>query len=115
MNTKNLRPFTKNMTNSQREILSIAWFSEFGITKPNDKSMATVADLTERELEIAEALSRGLSSDEISAKLFISVFTVNTHRRNAMVKVNAKNTAHLVRKCFEGGVFDTGIHLALVS
>ncbi len=77
--------------------------------------MAAVTELTEREIEIVEELSRGLSSDEISTKLFISVFTVNTHRRNAMTKVNARNTAHLVRMCFEGGVFEMQRPLALVS
>lgn len=73
--------------------------------------MITSTSLTEREIEIIEALSRGLSSDEISVKFFISTFTVNTHRRNAMEKLNAKNAAHLVRICFEEGVigFDAAV------
>lgn len=103
------------MGDSQSKILKNLWSVEFGATKPNETIMSTVMDLTERELEIAEALSLGLSSDEISEQLFISVFTVNTHRRNAMVKVNARNTAHLVRMCFEAGVFETKMELALVS
>ena len=61
------------------------------------------SNLTMREIEIIYALSYGLSSDEIATQLFISVFTVNTHRRNAMDKVNARNAAHLVRICFEAG------------
>lgn len=69
--------------------------------------MQTTFSLTDREIEIVEALSEGLSSDEISVKLLISTFTVNTHRRNAMVKMNARNSAHLVRVCFECGVFGT--------
>lgn len=68
--------------------------------------MITTPNLTGREIEIIDALSQGLSSEEISAKFFISVFTVNTHRRNLLCKLNAKNSAHLVRKCFEGGVLN---------
>ena len=59
---------------------------------------------TRREMEIIEAMSQGLSNDEISTKLFISVFTVKTHRRNLMEKAKARNSAHLVRKCFEEGI-----------
>jgi len=77
--------------------------------------MTTIFDLTEREIEIAKELSYGLSSDEISTKLFISVFTVNTHRRNAMMKVHARNTAHLIRKCFEFGVFERREELMLTG
>ncbi|MEM6831010.1 MAG: helix-turn-helix transcriptional regulator [Bacteroidota bacterium] len=74
------------------------------VVQLKDNVMPLVTDLTNREIEIIDALSKGLSSDEISAKLFISVFTVNTHRRNAMIKANARSAAHLVRRCFEEGV-----------
>lgn len=70
----------------------------------NATDMITTTILTEREIEIIDALSQGLSSDEISVKLFISTFTVNTHRRNAMEKLKARNAAHLVRICFEEGI-----------
>lgn len=66
--------------------------------------MNLIANLTEREIEIVEALSRGLSSEEISDKFIISVFTVNTHRRNAMEKLHAKNAPHMVRICLEEGL-----------
>jgi len=77
--------------------------------------MTGAFDLTDREIEIVRELSFGFSSDEISAKLHISVFTVNTHRRNAMSKTDARNTAHLVRRCFEGGVFQKNTALQLTG
>ncbi len=58
-------------------------------------------DLTEREKEILKLIVEGLSNKEIGDKLFISVRTVDTHRRNIMDKIEAKNTAELVRKAIE--------------
>ncbi len=60
--------------------------------------------VTKREREIIYAISDGLSSDEISEKYFISVHTVNTHRKNLIHKLKVRNTAHLVRKSFEMGL-----------
>ena len=39
------------------------------------------AIITKREMEILNLLSRGMSSNEIAAKLFISHHTVDFHRR----------------------------------
>lgn len=66
----------------------------------------SIHKITKREHEIAQALSNGLNSTEISKKLFISVYTVQTHRKNVMEKTNAKNTAHLIRRCYELGLFE---------
>lgn len=49
-----------------------------------------------REKEILEELRNGKSSPEISNQLNISRHTVDTHRRNLLKKVNAKNTAELI-------------------
>lgn len=62
--------------------------------------------ITKREHQIVSALSHGMNSHEISEKLFISIYTVQTHRKNVMEKTSAKNTAHLIRRCFELGLFN---------
>ncbi|MBK7605288.1 MAG: helix-turn-helix transcriptional regulator [Saprospiraceae bacterium] len=41
------------------------------------------------------------TTHEISTQLFISFGTVETHRRNIMIKLGAKNTAGLVRIALE--------------
>jgi len=51
--------------------------------------------LSNREREIIELIIKGFSSQEISEKLFISINTVNTHRRNLLEKNNFKNTKEL--------------------
>ncbi|WP_035671171.1 response regulator transcription factor [Flavobacterium sp. 83] len=53
--------------------------------------------LTERELEIIILISLEYSGKEISEQLFISVNTVETHRKNIMKKLDAKNTISLVK------------------
>ncbi len=53
-------------------------------------------DLSAREREIVGLIVKGYSSKEISEKLFISVNTVNTHRRNLLEKNNFKNTKELL-------------------
>jgi DNA-binding CsgD family transcriptional regulator len=57
--------------------------------------------LTEREKDVVELLAKGFSDKEISEKLFISPYTVLSHRRNIIKKMNAKNTVEAVVKAFD--------------
>jgi len=52
--------------------------------------------LSERELEILKLVSEGYNSKQVADKLFLSEFTVNTHRRNMLKKTNQPNVAALV-------------------
>ena len=60
--------------------------------------------LSPREREILGLVSRGYSSPDIAALLSLSVHTVNTHRRNAMGKLDAQNSAEAVRYAAERGL-----------
>lgn len=53
--------------------------------------------LTRREREVLELIADGLTNNEIAEKLFISVTTVDTHRKNLLSKFQAKNIALLVK------------------
>lgn len=55
----------------------------------------SISNVTTREKEILLNLSEGLSSKEIGKILFISQHTVETHKRNVMYKLKARNTVHL--------------------
>lgn len=52
--------------------------------------------LTNRELEIIKLITAELSNREIADKLFISVRTVETHRKNIMQKLHTKSVISLV-------------------
>ncbi|WP_367752185.1 response regulator [Flavobacterium sp. WC2430] len=53
--------------------------------------------LTGREIEITTLIALEYSGKEISEQLFISSNTVETHRKNIMKKLKAKNTISLVK------------------
>lgn len=62
--------------------------------------------ITKRESEILKLIADGLTNQEIADQLFISTFTVDTHRKNLLLKFNAKNTATLVKIVVSKGVID---------
>lgn len=53
--------------------------------------------LTPRETEVLKLIALEYSNAEIAEKLFISIRTVDTHRRNLIEKLKLKNTAGLVK------------------
>lgn len=57
--------------------------------------------LTRREKEVLELIAEGLTNAEIAKRLFISVTTVDTHRKNLLAKFEAKNIAALVRSAMQ--------------
>ena len=54
--------------------------------------------ITRREKEILLLVAEGLTNAEIARKLFISVPTVNTHRKSLLSKFHVNNTASLIRQ-----------------
>ncbi len=57
--------------------------------------------LSKREKEILLLIADGLTNTQISKQLFISVDTVDTHRKNLYTKLKVTNTALLIRKAIE--------------
>lgn len=53
-------------------------------------------NLSDREMEIIKCVAEGYSNQEIANKLFLSVHTITTHRKNIMNKLGINNTARLV-------------------
>lgn len=60
--------------------------------------------LTKREKEILKLVAEGLTNTQISQQLFISVDTVDTHRKNLYTKLDVKNTALLIRYAIDNGM-----------
>lgn len=57
--------------------------------------------LTTREIEVLRLIRKGNSSQEISEKLFISLMTVETHRKNMCTKLNLTGKNELLRFAIE--------------
>ena len=91
---------------SQEELLEaihtvmkgIKYLSEDAATTLRTKSdHDTLPIITRREKEVLVLIAEGLTNGEIAEKLFISVTTVDSHRKNLLAKFNTRNTASLVR------------------
>ena len=63
---------------------------------PDEQLLMTGNTFSDREFEILELISRGMSSGQIAGKLFLSVHTINTHRRNILKKSGKQSTSELV-------------------
>jgi DNA-binding CsgD family transcriptional regulator len=64
-----------------------------------DAGMAAAAHLlTTREKEVLQLVAKGFSSKQIAHELSISKYTVETHRKNLLQKLNASNVADLIQK-----------------
>ena len=60
--------------------------------------------ISRREKEVLLLIADGLTNNEIADKLFISVPTVNTHRKSLLEKLEAKNTAILIGRATKLGL-----------
>ena len=65
------------------------------LRKPDTENNIPV--ITRREKEVLGLIAEGLTNNEIALQLFISNTTVDTHRKNILSKLGAKNTASLIR------------------
>jgi DNA-binding NarL/FixJ family response regulator len=60
--------------------------------------------ISRREKEVLQLIAEGFTNAEISEKLFISIPTVNTHRKSLLEKFEVKNTATLIGKATKMGL-----------
>lgn len=72
--------------------------SSFMKSQTGDQLIEKVSD---REREVLDCIASGLTTHEIADKLFISKNTVETHRKNLLYKLKAKNTAELVNNAYK--------------
>lgn len=61
-------------------------------------------EITDREKDVLKLIVDEYTNQEIASKLFISVRTVDAHRRNLLQKIGAKNTAGLVKFAYENNL-----------
>ncbi|MEP7166001.1 MAG: response regulator transcription factor [Ferruginibacter sp.] len=62
--------------------------------------------LTRREKELLQLLNDGFNGPQIAEKLFLSHFTVETHRKNLMQKLNVNSTQQLLKIAREKNLID---------
>lgn len=62
------------------------------------------AALTNREREVLQLVAEGRSTKEIAGDLNVSIKTVETHRRQIMIKLEIKNVAQLTKYALREGL-----------
>jgi DNA-binding NarL/FixJ family response regulator len=77
----------------QKKIVSI--FSNEKEENSNPQDGTFFSSLTERETEVLRLIAQEYSTKEIASELFISVNTVETHRKNLIKKLKVKNAVGL--------------------
>jgi DNA-binding NarL/FixJ family response regulator len=73
-------------------------------TRPAQPPLHSKPDLAGRILEVVLSLARGRTVKEIAADLNLSVKTVSTYRKRALVQLRLNSTADLVRHCLRHGL-----------
>jgi two-component system response regulator NreC len=65
-------------------------------------------DLTERERQILRLIALGYTNQEIAGQLFLSVRTIEAHRRHILDKLRLTSRAELVRYALERRIVEIG-------
>ena len=76
--------------------------------RTGDPDAAPFAELTDRELEVTQAVARGLSNAEIGAELFLSQATIKTHVTRILTKLNLRDRVQIVVAAYESGLVQPG-------
>lgn len=74
------------------------------VTEPLTASGTDLEELTPREREAVALVARGLSNDQIAARMVISPATAKTHVNRAMTKLHVRDRAQLVVLAYESGL-----------
>jgi DNA-binding NarL/FixJ family response regulator len=64
--------------------------------------------LTDREREVVTLVAKGLTNDDIAARLFVSPLTAKTHVNRSMTKLGARDRAQLVVIAYQAGLVRAG-------
>ncbi len=83
------------------EVLIGNMYFNVGYQKQNTSKYDEIPIISRREKEVLIQIAEGLTNQQIANKLFISITTVSSHRQNLMLKLEANNTASLIKNALK--------------
>jgi DNA-binding NarL/FixJ family response regulator len=75
---------------------------------PSGEAPEAAAELTQRELEVARAVARGLSNAEVAKELYLGETTVKSHVANILAKIGLRDRVQIVVFAYETGLVRPG-------
>lgn len=104
----------KNATPDEiREAIRKAWRNQPTFSKPVKMQISQLSDrsivLSKREVEVLCLIAQGLTNPQIADKLFISHLTVDSHRKNLLLKTGSKNSAALIKFAVDQGYVENKV------
>jgi DNA-binding NarL/FixJ family response regulator len=76
------------------------------IQNKNPEGLASIKNLSSREIEIIELWGNSFTNKEIADKLYISVRTVESHKNHIMQKLNLKTAVDLVKFAIKNNIIE---------
>lgn len=70
---------------------------DINLSTADQEEMNNIPVLSSREKEILLLIADGLTNPQIATKLFLSLHTVDTHRKNILTKFSVNNAASLIK------------------
>lgn len=74
------------------------------VFEPENKPDTACHNLTKRELEVLMLVVKGYSTPDIASKLYLSVHTISSHRKNILKKLNLRSPVELIRYAMENNM-----------
>ena len=74
------------------------------VTQWLSESQTELPKLSGREREVLQLVAEGKSTKEIAASLYVSIKTIETHRRHIMTRLNLFNVAQLTKFAIREGI-----------
>ena len=97
-----LRTVTNNQTYLSPKIASLVVKDYLGSISTDDSSTSPV--LTNREREVIQLFAEGKTTKQIASCLYVSIKTVETHRKNIMDKLGFSSIAELTKYAIREGL-----------
>lgn len=94
----------EEMTNAIQTVMAKKKYLSKEVYDNIKNNQAQQSILTRREKDVLKLLAKGLTNTEISRQLFISITTVDTHRKHLLAKLEVGNTALLISKATQLGI-----------
>ncbi|WP_353197377.1 response regulator transcription factor [Parapedobacter defluvii] len=70
---------------------------DLDMSKQEQQEIKKIPVLTSREKEVLSLIAEGLTNPQIAERLFVSPYTVDSHRKNLLTKFEVNNTAGLIK------------------